>query len=49
MEKARFGTDVPERVFFWSTSMVSQEFADKVERGISPTVREGSDFYAAKQ
>jgi len=27
---------------------VSQKFVDKVERGISPTVREGSASYAAK-
>ena len=30
------------------TSVLSLKFADKAERGISPTVREGSAFYAAK-
>ena len=30
------------------TRVVYQKFADKVERGISPTVREGSVSYAAK-
>ena len=33
----------------YAASVLSLKFAEKAERAISPTVREGSAFYAAKR